>query len=475
MRRRSAFAIGLSTAVKCLMCFLCGVNSVQGSVIIVRLSYNSCSECEIQTYLRGATTKSSRAKCFCCGTNIDEYSYDAVFNHIPPSGIVGHLFLPTPVNPCSYVDPPPRRFRGNSTWIALIDDYPLCPSDMVRNVQNAGYRLIIVSSTTISHRTVSKEVSNTPFPIVVIKKKYAIDLKKTVRFLPNDILVHVFLPTEHGEESTNESTTKHGEESTNEHGESTNEHGEESTNEHGESNNEHGEESTNEHGEESTMYPIILSLIAILGCVCYIIYLCYRHPYWEQTRHFEPLLVHERQGRREPTESIQRQIQDSQLDLRRHIPVDRQLRERTRDFEPPTVHEGQGRRELTESIQQYIHDPQFGSIPLDRKLLDTLHYIHNLGRPDPQLAQRLPMRKYNANSETTKKCGICGNEFTEEDEVRVLPCDHIFHPQCIDEWLGKHSSLCPLCKKRVPRVLPPLERSEGRNVFEETFDSLDLD
>lgn len=45
-------------------------------------------------------------------------------------------------------------------------------------------------------------------------------------------------------------------------------------------------------------------------------------------------------------------------------------------------------------------------------------------------------------------CAICLDDFVAgESRVRQLPCDHIFHPDCVDTFLTQNSSLCPLCKK----------------------------
>ncbi|EXJ59825.1 hypothetical protein A1O7_03972 [Cladophialophora yegresii CBS 114405] len=45
-------------------------------------------------------------------------------------------------------------------------------------------------------------------------------------------------------------------------------------------------------------------------------------------------------------------------------------------------------------------------------------------------------------------CPICLDDFVSgETTVRELPCNHIFHPECIDPFLRDNSSLCPLCKK----------------------------
>ncbi|KAL7610035.1 hypothetical protein Lser_V15G12183 [Lactuca serriola] len=44
-------------------------------------------------------------------------------------------------------------------------------------------------------------------------------------------------------------------------------------------------------------------------------------------------------------------------------------------------------------------------------------------------------------------CAICLTEYTDGDEIRVLPqCGHGFHVGCIDKWLGSHSS-CPSCRQ----------------------------
>ncbi|KAK5661512.1 hypothetical protein OQA88_11416 [Cercophora sp. LCS_1] len=43
-------------------------------------------------------------------------------------------------------------------------------------------------------------------------------------------------------------------------------------------------------------------------------------------------------------------------------------------------------------------------------------------------------------------CSICTEDFTVGEDVRVLPCDHKFHPTCIDPWLINVSGTCPLCR-----------------------------
>ncbi|KAE8353676.1 hypothetical protein BDV28DRAFT_132671 [Aspergillus coremiiformis] len=43
-------------------------------------------------------------------------------------------------------------------------------------------------------------------------------------------------------------------------------------------------------------------------------------------------------------------------------------------------------------------------------------------------------------------CPICTDDFIKGQDLRVLPCNHQFHPECIDPWLVNVSGTCPLCR-----------------------------
>lgn len=43
-------------------------------------------------------------------------------------------------------------------------------------------------------------------------------------------------------------------------------------------------------------------------------------------------------------------------------------------------------------------------------------------------------------------CAICLEEFEDQEKVRVLPCKHRFHGDCLVPWLTERHSSCPLCK-----------------------------
>ncbi|RSL64976.1 hypothetical protein CEP54_004404 [Fusarium duplospermum] len=63
----------------------------------------------------------------------------------------------------------------------------------------------------------------------------------------------------------------------------------------------------------------------------------------------------------------------------------------------------------------------------------------------------------NAATNFQPSCHICLANFDHRVTIiRELPCGHIFHPECIDEFLLQNSSLCPMCKHcMLPRGYSP--------------------
>ncbi|KAK8199834.1 uncharacterized protein BKA78DRAFT_348794 [Phyllosticta capitalensis] len=52
----------------------------------------------------------------------------------------------------------------------------------------------------------------------------------------------------------------------------------------------------------------------------------------------------------------------------------------------------------------------------------------------------------NTGGDVYTGCTICTDEFEPGEDIRVLPCDHRFHPACVDPWLLNVSGTCPLCR-----------------------------
>lgn len=53
------------------------------------------------------------------------------------------------------------------------------------------------------------------------------------------------------------------------------------------------------------------------------------------------------------------------------------------------------------------------------------------------------------------ECSICFMDFENGEEIKQLDCHkmHIFHPECIAQWIKaagkKKDSFCPLCRKKI--------------------------
>lgn len=65
--------------------------------------------------------------------------------------------------------------------------------------------------------------------------------------------------------------------------------------------------------------------------------------------------------------------------------------------------------------------------------------------------QHLPTGLYDG-CKKNRECVICMIEFSVGDSVRYLPCMHIYHVVCIDDWL-KRSFTCPSCLEPVDAAL----------------------
>lgn len=51
-----------------------------------------------------------------------------------------------------------------------------------------------------------------------------------------------------------------------------------------------------------------------------------------------------------------------------------------------------------------------------------------------------------ASNDEHPGCSICTEDFEMGQDLRVLPCNHRFHPECVDPWLLNVSGTCPLCR-----------------------------
>ena len=59
------------------------------------------------------------------------------------------------------------------------------------------------------------------------------------------------------------------------------------------------------------------------------------------------------------------------------------------------------------------------------------------------------MVRYMKNQKNKEdKCIICQFDFNNNEYLRKLPCAHLYHKECVDEWLAKDKN-CPTCKYEI--------------------------
>lgn len=46
------------------------------------------------------------------------------------------------------------------------------------------------------------------------------------------------------------------------------------------------------------------------------------------------------------------------------------------------------------------------------------------------------------------QCSVCWEDFQFGENVRQLPCTHIYHDPCIRPWLELHGT-CPICRQNL--------------------------
>ncbi|MEQ2233065.1 RING finger protein 11 [Ilyodon furcidens] len=108
-------------------------------------------------------------------------------------------------------------------------------------------------------------------------------------------------------------------------------------------------------------------------------------------------------------------------------------------------------------LQEQIHVPVYHPTPSQARLATQLteeeqvRIAQRIG-----LIQHLPKGVYDPGRDGSEKkireCVICMMDFVYGDPIRFLPCMHIYHMDCIDDWLMR-SFTCPSCMEPVDAAL----------------------
>lgn len=94
---------------------------------------------------------------------------------------------------------------------------------------------------------------------------------------------------------------------------------------------------------------------------------------------------------------------------------------------------------VIEQVQLNMND-RLGPPPASRSSIDAM--------PTVKITQ--------AHLHSDSHCPVCQERFELGSKAREMPCNHIYHSDCIVPWLVRHNS-CPVCRVE----LPPLPQGHG--------------
>ncbi|KAK9712207.1 hypothetical protein K7432_007307 [Basidiobolus ranarum] len=148
----------------------------------------------------------------------------------------------------------------------------------------------------------------------------------------------------------------------------------------------------------------------------------------------------------------------------------------TSDVKIPSVFTPQSQYEQIRFLSLFVDEPMLVRLikddMLDWPLLDVIivtllsptimmTFIYGLWRFRQRQRQKqdlapvsvisnLPKKKFykeKRKGNEPQECVICLEDYIDEDELRILPCKHEFHIECIDPWLTTRKKFCPICKQ----------------------------
>tara|TARA_Y100000591_G_scaffold247071_1_gene218136 strand:- start:3315 stop:3965 length:651 start_codon:yes stop_codon:yes gene_type:complete len=82
---------------------------------------------------------------------------------------------------------------------------------------------------------------------------------------------------------------------------------------------------------------------------------------------------------------------------------------------------------------------------------------------DPTAENQLNLTSYKNTDKTNIECPITQEKFLDDTEVIVLPCNHIFMPSAIKQWVYEENASCPICRYKLrsieKKIIDPSENT----------------
>ena len=59
---------------------------------------------------------------------------------------------------------------------------------------------------------------------------------------------------------------------------------------------------------------------------------------------------------------------------------------------------------------------------------------------------------FDVTTDICTPCSVCIDNICKDEKMITLPCEHIFHADCILQWLKEYNYKCPNCKHPVGKA-----------------------
>ena len=93
--------------------------------------------------------------------------------------------------------------------------------------------------------------------------------------------------------------------------------------------------------------------------------------------------------------------------------------------------------ELFGNIFNYMSEPLFEDVKV------------TVSNEDFDKLEEITITDINIKDYKDKDCNICLEQYELNNNIKILPCKHFFHKNCIKEWLCNEKINCPICRKDI--------------------------